>query len=191
MNPTIIAACRHWQISLEELRGDGRGRHIMPARVAVAYVLHYRDSVSMSRIGELMRRDHTTILHGLRMVEKWRERDERFVEFVNFHMALPKWNAAAKMQPAPPLKPSKPKFRPGGLREMLARGEIVPVRLAEPAPAPKPEPKPAPEVCGVGSLKFTLDEDGETPFEKNFKKMLRKGSERFAVALNKARRAAA
>lgn len=55
------------------ITGDSRVRHIAHARQLVYYIAH-RAGFSLTEIGMVFRRDHTTILHGIRAESSRREK---------------------------------------------------------------------------------------------------------------------
>ena len=58
-------------LSLADLVGPSRQRHIAEARQAAAYALRRRTSLSLAAVGELLGgRDYTTILHAARAAEQ-------------------------------------------------------------------------------------------------------------------------
>lgn len=55
---------RQTGIPMEELLGESRQRYIIEARDKVIFMLH-RKGYSAAKIGRMMQRDHSSILHSL------------------------------------------------------------------------------------------------------------------------------
>lgn len=61
----------HYGTTISELRGRSRRREISIPRSVVMYLAHNRVGYSLTYIGKYLgKRDHTTVMHGCRMVEK-------------------------------------------------------------------------------------------------------------------------
>lgn len=59
--------------------GDSRTHRVVVARQALAWALRQRDW-SLESIGAYLRRDHTTIIYSIQIVERARERSESYAE---------------------------------------------------------------------------------------------------------------
>lgn len=57
-------AVRLFRVTLEQLNGPERTRHVADARQFVAYWASRLTGLSQPQIGKLIGRDHTTVLHG-------------------------------------------------------------------------------------------------------------------------------
>jgi len=58
------------RIGIKDIRGRSRMKHIANARHIIAYVLKRTyPTIGYSSIGQAMRRDHSTMVHGVRRVE--------------------------------------------------------------------------------------------------------------------------
>lgn len=70
--PDVIGTvCRCFNVSREQLCSASREREIVRPRQIAAYLLRQMGDVSLNQIGTLLGgKDHTTILHGLRKIEK-------------------------------------------------------------------------------------------------------------------------
>ena len=65
----VVAA--HYGTTVAELRGRSRRREISVPRSVVMYLAHNRGGCSLTYIGKYLgKRDHTTVMHGCRMIEK-------------------------------------------------------------------------------------------------------------------------
>lgn len=60
--------CRLFKISKVDMRGSARTQHIAAARQCLMYWARRLLGMSYPRIGQMMNRDHTTVIHGVR---KW------------------------------------------------------------------------------------------------------------------------
>lgn len=70
------AVCKHYQVSMEGLRGSSRSRAISFPRQMVMYLARTETDASFPHIGaHLGKRDHTTIMHGHDKVAELVERD--------------------------------------------------------------------------------------------------------------------
>lgn len=56
-------------ITAEEIRSQSRERHIVRARQLVMYAAHKTTAMSLHQIGKAVRRDHSTVMHGIRAEE--------------------------------------------------------------------------------------------------------------------------
>lgn len=58
-------SCKDYEITVAQLKGDSREQALVYARHECYYVLH-QIGLSSSQIGRIMKRDHTSILHGIK-----------------------------------------------------------------------------------------------------------------------------
>jgi chromosomal replication initiation ATPase DnaA len=63
--PIMVAAGEAWGVTVAELLGPGSARQVAAARFAAAALIRRRLGYSTPRIGRLLRRDHSTIVHAL------------------------------------------------------------------------------------------------------------------------------
>ena len=71
----LSAISRRSYIQVEVLTGRKRNKIIMPWR-QLAYLLSYElTGCTLTQIGEVLERDHTSLLHGIKQIKKLRERD--------------------------------------------------------------------------------------------------------------------
>ena len=61
---------RHYGISIEDLKGRSRTRDIANTRHIAIYLIRNLTGMSLPAIGQIFKRDHTTILSSLDTVEK-------------------------------------------------------------------------------------------------------------------------
>ena len=66
----VALASRSYSVSLEELRGRSRRRRVVRPRQIAMYLCRLYTDASLKEIGQLFRRDHTTVLHAIESVEK-------------------------------------------------------------------------------------------------------------------------
>jgi len=78
----VLAGSKMFNVHLDVIYGDNRTVFICRARFALYMVLHLRGA-SKAQIGRIMRRDHTTVIHGLDRAEWIMERDDSFKRAVN------------------------------------------------------------------------------------------------------------
>jgi len=72
----VAAVARHYGVSLRDIRGHSRTKEIVRPRQVAMYLLREETEASLVEIGqELGGRDHTTVMHGIRKVERELERD--------------------------------------------------------------------------------------------------------------------
>lgn len=67
--------CAACGVTMNEIRGPSRNARMVRARQGLMYVLHHRLGMSLPDIGRMMRRDRTTVVHGVRAEEKRRAID--------------------------------------------------------------------------------------------------------------------
>ncbi len=62
---TMKAVARHFGVWESALVGAGRTRRVVQARHLLMYLLH-EQGLSTTQIGRIVRRDHTTVVYGIR-----------------------------------------------------------------------------------------------------------------------------
>jgi len=68
------------QVSIKDLYGDRKQKWVAEARMYVYWLAKEYTRFSLPRIGRAMRRDHSTILHGIKKINKLiEENDERAI----------------------------------------------------------------------------------------------------------------
>lgn len=106
-------AARMFRITVEDLMGTRRVQHFSLARQVVFYVARKELGVSLPVIAERFGRDHTTILHGIRKIEKLIRQDKelaRNVEVLTRMFNDPAPVAAlAKGEEPDPIRKPRPK----------------------------------------------------------------------------------
>lgn len=78
----IQAVAQVTKVRYEAILGAQRGRWISRPRQVAMWVASRTTRKSLPQIGAVMDRDHTTIMHGIRQVEFWREQgDKNIIEW--------------------------------------------------------------------------------------------------------------
>lgn len=71
----IQAVCTQFGLEERELLGRGRSRNVSFPRQVSMYLMRKDADISLEEIGQSLRRDHTTVLHGIRKIESEMSRD--------------------------------------------------------------------------------------------------------------------
>ena len=87
----IVAQCaKEYGCSIADIFGPRRPTNIVLARRKAAYLMVQRKKTSIADVGRYLRRDHTTILHAVKMYEKALARGEgKSVHSSAAHMIKP------------------------------------------------------------------------------------------------------
>ena len=76
--------CRFFKISKNEMLSSRRSRYLVRPRQTAIYLTKILTSKSLPEIGrEFSNRDHTTIIHSVKTIEKIKEKDPEMVENIN------------------------------------------------------------------------------------------------------------
>ena len=79
---TIV--CRFFKISKNEMLSSRRSRYLVRPRQTAIYLTKILTSKSLPEIGrEFSNRDHTTIIHSVKTIEKLKDKDPEMVENIN------------------------------------------------------------------------------------------------------------
>ena len=79
---TIV--CRFFKISKNEMLSSRRSRYLVRPRQVAIYLAKILTSKSLPEIGrEFSNRDHTTIIHSVKTIEKLKENNEEMVDNIN------------------------------------------------------------------------------------------------------------
>ncbi|MBQ7485699.1 MAG: chromosomal replication initiator protein DnaA [Oscillospiraceae bacterium] len=84
-SPALIIAqtCKYYGVDEETIRGKNQGRDAVNARQVSMYLIRRMSNYSLEEIGkEFCGKDHSTVLHSLRKVEKQMREDPAFAETV-------------------------------------------------------------------------------------------------------------
>ena len=76
--------CKFFKISKNEMLSPRRSRYLVRPRQTAIYLTKILTSKSLPEIGrEFSNRDHTTIIHSVKTIEKLKEKDSEMVENIN------------------------------------------------------------------------------------------------------------
>ena len=76
--------CKFFKISKNEMLSSRRSRYLVRPRQTAIYLTKILTSKSLPEIGrEFSNRDHTTIIHSVKTIEKLKEKDTEMVENIN------------------------------------------------------------------------------------------------------------
>jgi chromosomal replication initiator protein len=76
--------CKFFKISKNEMLSSRRSRYLVRPRQTAIYLTKILTSKSLPEIGrEFSNRDHTTIIHSVKTIEKLKEKDPEMVESIN------------------------------------------------------------------------------------------------------------
>ena len=76
--------CKFFKISKNEMLSSRRSRYLVRPRQTAIYLTKILTSKSLPEIGrEFANRDHTTIIHSVKTIEKLKEKDSEMVENIN------------------------------------------------------------------------------------------------------------
>ncbi len=76
--------CKFFKISKNEMLSSRRSRYLVRPRQTAIYLTKILTSKSLPEIGrEFSNRDHTTIIHSVKTIEKIKEKDNEMVENIN------------------------------------------------------------------------------------------------------------
>ncbi len=79
---TIV--CKFFKISKNEMLSSRRSRYLVRPRQTAIYLTKLLTSKSLPEIGrEFSNRDHTTIIHSVKTIEKLKEKDPEMIENIN------------------------------------------------------------------------------------------------------------
>jgi len=79
---TIV--CKFFKISKNEMLSSRRSRYLVRPRQTAIYLTKILTSKSLPEIGrEFSNRDHTTIIHSVKTIEKLKEKDSEMIENIN------------------------------------------------------------------------------------------------------------
>ena len=78
------AVCKFFKISKNEMLSSRRSRYLVRPRQTAIYLTKILTSKSLPEIGrEFSNRDHTTIIHSVKTIEKIKEKDSEMVDNIN------------------------------------------------------------------------------------------------------------
>jgi hypothetical protein len=74
--------CKHFEITSELLKSPKRNAYIVKPRHIFCSVAHLYSNASLTKIGQYLNRDHTTIIHAIKSVKRDMSGDADFQEFM-------------------------------------------------------------------------------------------------------------
>ena len=82
-------SCKYFDLPQEQLTGTSRRRHLCEPRQMIMKALKSRTRLSLSEIGRMFsHRDHTTVIHSVRLVDSFCEIDAKYRksynDYINF-----------------------------------------------------------------------------------------------------------
>lgn len=78
----ITAVCEAFEISTFDLKSKAQTQDIARARAAMSYLLRKHAKYTYAKIGMIISRHHTTILHQIRMAEEQIEQREEMMDII-------------------------------------------------------------------------------------------------------------
>ena len=84
------ATCKHFHVTVGELKSKRRSRHIVFPRQVAMYLCRKHTSLPFSSIGfKFGGREHSTVLHALKIIERKISQDPRAVaSILNLEMSI-------------------------------------------------------------------------------------------------------
>jgi len=70
--------CENLGVSVREIKSKSRLGHLAPCRAIIAYNIRKNLGLSYTIIGALLRKDHTTILHYVRNIDRFRKIHKKY-----------------------------------------------------------------------------------------------------------------
>ena len=71
LNGILEEVCRVMEVGVEEVKGEGRQRHVVEARRMFFYIAREYTHHSLKRIGNVINKDHATVLHHSNKAKWW------------------------------------------------------------------------------------------------------------------------
>ena len=82
----ISIVCEEFGISIDKFIGPRRDRQLSEARAVFCYIIRRRTEDTLMKLGELLNRDYTTVLHlskkGDALIETCRETNDKYKEII-------------------------------------------------------------------------------------------------------------
>lgn len=72
----VEAVCAEFRVTVDQLKHRSRKRPVVEARQALCYTLRYKLGYGIVRIGDIINRDHTTVIHSCRTMQNLIETDQ-------------------------------------------------------------------------------------------------------------------
>lgn len=71
----ILSICSKYEVEFSELVEHKRTRHLVFIRHLIMYVLREKTDLTLLQIGQILDRDHTSVIHAIRMIENYLQTD--------------------------------------------------------------------------------------------------------------------
>ena len=78
----IEETARFYSITPEDIRGKNRSKNVALARQIAIYIIRTRANLSLTDIGSIFERDHTTVLHSVNKIEQDIKTDPEFAKII-------------------------------------------------------------------------------------------------------------
>jgi|TARA_B110000503_G_C6990652_1_gene347191 chromosomal replication initiator protein len=65
----IEKVSEYYKISINDIKGKSRKRHFVKARFISMYLIRNQTSLKLKTIGDIVGRDHTTVMHSLQTIQ--------------------------------------------------------------------------------------------------------------------------
>ena len=78
----IDRVCEHFEISKTKLTSSTRKQEIVKAREIVAYILRVEYKMTLQSVGDILNRNHSSIIHIVKGAEFYIERDNKLKELI-------------------------------------------------------------------------------------------------------------
>lgn len=77
LSPEIVVkdVCRRYDLSVDDLKSECRKRDLVFPRHLAMYLIKQRTGLSLSKIGEMFNRDHTSVMHAIRTIQNYIDTD--------------------------------------------------------------------------------------------------------------------
>ena len=80
----IEIVCKKTGIDIKDLKGKSRKREIVEARQLAFYILKKNTRLPFAVIGGMLNRDHTTVIHSIKVVTALKETDKEYISKYSF-----------------------------------------------------------------------------------------------------------
>jgi len=80
LDEALPMICLYWGVSREEILSKTRLQNIVCAKHSLRYLLSRDSALTLSEIGSLTNCDHATVLHSIKMFERYSSQEFQFIE---------------------------------------------------------------------------------------------------------------
>jgi len=81
-------ACKVCDITMDELTGRCRQRHLVVARHICFYILRNEFNLNLKQIGKLFNRDHASVIHGIKQMDYMVESPNLYKQEFKIYQAI-------------------------------------------------------------------------------------------------------